>query len=108
MSVCQLLVFTFLFVDKPLPKGLETSAVSVSPLPPPLPPPPPKPKPKPKAKKAAIPPKNAAAATTSHKTTEVPHAKKKGKSPSKQTSAPPAKPTSRSGTREAGKYHMWL
>ncbi|XP_058026354.1 phosphatase and actin regulator 2 isoform X2 [Ahaetulla prasina] len=87
--------------DKPLPKGLETSAVSVSPLPPPLPPPPPKPKPK--AKKAAIPPKNAAAAasTTSHKTTEVPHAKKKGKSPSKQASAPPAKPTSRSGTREA-------
>ncbi|XP_013930034.1 PREDICTED: phosphatase and actin regulator 2 [Thamnophis sirtalis] len=85
--------------DKPLPKGLETSAVSVSPLLPPLPAPPPKPKPK--AKKTAIPPKNAAAATTSHKTNEVSHAKKKGTSPSKQTSAPPAKPTSRSGTREA-------
>ncbi|XP_032071316.1 phosphatase and actin regulator 2 isoform X1 [Thamnophis elegans] len=85
--------------DKSLPKGLETSAVSVSPLPPPLPAPPPKPKPK--AKKTAIPPKNAAAATTSHKTNEVSHAKKKGTSPSKQTSAPPAKPTSRSGTREA-------
>ncbi|XP_032071319.1 phosphatase and actin regulator 2 isoform X3 [Thamnophis elegans] len=61
----------------------------------------PPPKPKPKAKKTAIPPKNAAAATTSHKTNEVSHAKKKGTSPSKQTSAPPAKPTSRSGTREA-------
>ncbi|XP_026521990.1 phosphatase and actin regulator 2 isoform X1 [Notechis scutatus] len=86
---------------KDKPKGLQTSAVPVSPLPPSLPPPPPKPKPK--AKKAAIPPKNAAAAaaTTSHKTNEVPHAKKKGKSPSKQTSAPPAKPTNRSGTREA-------
>uniref|UniRef100_A0A2D4HVD5 Phosphatase and actin regulator n=1 Tax=Micrurus lemniscatus lemniscatus TaxID=129467 RepID=A0A2D4HVD5_MICLE len=84
---------------KDKPKGLQTSAVSVSPLPPSLPPPPPKPKPK--TEKAAIPPKNAAAtATTSHKTNEVPHAKKKGKSPSKQTSAPPAKPTSRSGTRE--------
>uniref|UniRef100_A0A2D4NEF7 Phosphatase and actin regulator n=1 Tax=Micrurus spixii TaxID=129469 RepID=A0A2D4NEF7_9SAUR len=91
---------------KDTPKGLQTSAVSVSPLPPSLPPLPPKPKPK--TKKAAIPPKNAATATTSHKTNEVPHAKKKGKSPSKQTSAPPAKPTSRSGTREAGKYHMWL
>ncbi|KAK9411639.1 phosphatase and actin regulator 2 [Crotalus adamanteus] len=86
--------------DKPLPKGLETSAVSVSPLPPPPLPPPPF-KPKPKAKKSAIPPKNATAATASHKTNEVPHAKKKGKSPSKQTSASPGKPTSRSGTREA-------
>ncbi|KAM6467205.1 phosphatase and actin regulator 2 isoform 3-T3 [Liasis olivaceus] len=87
--------------EKPLPKDLETSAVSVSPPPPPLPPPPPPPKPKPKAKKTTIPPKNATAATTSHKTNEVPHAKKKGKSPSKQTSAPPAKPTSRSVNREA-------
>ncbi|XP_063165204.1 phosphatase and actin regulator 2 isoform X2 [Candoia aspera] len=87
--------------EKPLPKDLETSAVSVSPPLPPPPPPPPPPKPKPKAKKTTIPPKSATAATTSHKTNEVPHAKKKGKSPSKQTSAPPAKPTSRSVNREA-------
>ncbi|KAL8186593.1 UNVERIFIED_CONTAM: hypothetical protein K2H54_074367 [Gekko kuhli] len=78
--------------EKPLPKDPETSAPRA------LPPP----KSKPKAKKATIPPKNAAAATTSHKTNEVPHAKKKGKVPAKQTSAPPPKPTSRNVNREAG------
>ncbi|XP_077207099.1 phosphatase and actin regulator 2 isoform X2 [Paroedura picta] len=77
--------------EKPLPKDPETSAPRA------LPPP----KSKPKAKKATIPPKNAAAATTSHKTNEVPHAKKKGKVPAKQASAPPPKPTSRNVNREA-------
>ncbi|XP_015277483.1 PREDICTED: phosphatase and actin regulator 2 isoform X2 [Gekko japonicus] len=78
--------------EKPLPKDPETSAPRA------LPPP----KSKPKAKKATIPPKNAAAAaTTSHKTNEVPHAKKKGKVPAKQTSAPPPKPTSRNVNRDA-------
>nr|XP_028579412.1 phosphatase and actin regulator 2 isoform X1 [Podarcis muralis] len=79
--------------EKPLPKGSETSASRA--------PPPPPPKSKPKAKKATIPPKNATAAATSHKTNEVPHAKKKGKAPAKQASAPPAKPTSRGANREA-------
>ncbi|CAI5770230.1 Hypothetical predicted protein [Podarcis lilfordi] len=79
--------------EKPLPKGSETSA--------PRAPPPPPPKSKPKAKKATIPPKNATAAATSHKTNEVPHAKKKGKAPAKQASAPPAKLTSHGANREA-------
>nr|XP_056708623.1 phosphatase and actin regulator 2 [Euleptes europaea] len=77
--------------EKPLPKDPETSTPRA----------PPPPKSKPKAKKATIPPKNAAAATTSHKTNEVPHAKKKGKAPAKQASAPPSKPTSRNVNREA-------
>ncbi|XP_053146432.1 phosphatase and actin regulator 2 isoform X2 [Hemicordylus capensis] len=79
--------------EKPLPKGPETSA--------PRAPSSSLPKSKPKAKKATIPPKNATAATTSHKTNEVPHAKKKGKAPAKQGSATPSKPTSRSVNREA-------
>ncbi|XP_054838801.1 phosphatase and actin regulator 2 isoform X1 [Eublepharis macularius] len=76
--------------EKPLPKDPETSTSRA------LPPP----KSKPKAKKATISPKNAAA-TTSHKTNEAPHAKKKGKAPAKQASAPPPKPTSRNVNREA-------
>ncbi|KAJ6660166.1 hypothetical protein lerEdw1_018093 [Lerista edwardsae] len=80
--------------EKPLSKGPVTSASRA------LPPPPPKPKPK--AKKATVPPKSAAAtATTSHKTNEVPHAKKKARAPAKQASAPPSKPTSRNVNREA-------
>lgn len=80
--------------EKPLSKSPVTSASRA------LPPPPPKPKPK--AKKATVPPKSAAAtAAASHKTNEVPHSKKKGKAPAKQGSAPPSKPTSRSGNREA-------
>ncbi|XP_062833877.1 phosphatase and actin regulator 2 isoform X4 [Anolis carolinensis] len=79
-------------------KGPEISAPRAAPPPPPPPPPP---KSKPKAKKATIPPKTATAATTSHKTNEVPHAKKRGKTPAKQASAPPSKPTSRSVNREA-------
>ncbi|NXS47899.1 PHAR2 regulator, partial [Balaeniceps rex] len=65
---------------------------------------PPPPKPKPKAKKAPLPPKNAIAAstTTSHKSNEAPHAKKKGKAPAKQPPLPPPKPTSHSANREAG------
>ncbi|XP_060096447.1 phosphatase and actin regulator 2 isoform X2 [Heteronotia binoei] len=79
--------------DKPVLKDPETSAPRALPSAPP--------KSKPKAKKATIPPKNAAAATTSHKTNEVPHAKKKGKVPAKQASAPPPKPASRNVNREA-------
>ncbi|NXA27877.1 PHAR2 regulator, partial [Ibidorhyncha struthersii] len=65
---------------------------------------PPPPKPKPKSKKAPLPPKNAIAAstTTSHKSNEAPHAKKKGKAPAKQPPLPPPKPTSHSANREAG------
>ncbi|NXE80208.1 PHAR2 regulator, partial [Cochlearius cochlearius] len=65
---------------------------------------PPQPKPKPKSKKAPLPPKNAIAAstTTSHKSNEAPHAKKKGKAPAKQPPLPPPKPTSHSANREAG------
>ncbi|NXF35532.1 PHAR2 regulator, partial [Nyctibius bracteatus] len=61
-------------------------------------------KPKPKSKKAPVPPKNAIAAstTTSHKSNEAPHAKKKGKAPAKQPPLPPPKPTSHSANREAG------
>ncbi|XP_067149723.1 phosphatase and actin regulator 2 isoform X1 [Apteryx mantelli] len=64
---------------------------------------PPLPKPKPKTKKALLPPKNAIAAstTTSHKSNEAPHAKKKGKAPAKQPPLPPPKPTSHSANREA-------
>uniref|UniRef100_A0A8D0GDE1 Phosphatase and actin regulator n=1 Tax=Sphenodon punctatus TaxID=8508 RepID=A0A8D0GDE1_SPHPU len=62
---------------------------------------PPPPKPKPKAKKAPIPPKTATAASTSHKTNEAPHAKKKAKAPAKQPPAPPPKSTSHSTNREA-------
>ncbi|KAM6279001.1 phosphatase and actin regulator 2 isoform 2-T2 [Porphyrio hochstetteri] len=64
---------------------------------------PPLPKPKPKPKKALLPPKNAIAAstTTSHKSNEAPHAKKKGKAPAKQPPLPPPKPTSHSANREA-------
>ncbi|XP_010282022.1 PREDICTED: phosphatase and actin regulator 2, partial [Phaethon lepturus] len=64
---------------------------------------PPLPKPKPKSKKAPLPPKNAiaASATTSHKSNEAPHAKKKGKAPAKQPPLPPPKPTSHSANREA-------
>ncbi|NXX21855.1 PHAR2 regulator, partial [Podargus strigoides] len=64
----------------------------------------PLPKPKPKSKKAPLPPKNAIAAsiTTSHKSNEAPHAKKKGKAPAKQPPLPPPKPTSHSANREAG------
>ncbi|XP_015713772.1 phosphatase and actin regulator 2 isoform X2 [Coturnix japonica] len=63
---------------------------------------PPQPKPKPKPKKAPLPPKNAlaASATTSHKSNEAPHAKKKGKAPVKQPPLPPPKPTSHSANRE--------
>ncbi|KFQ39788.1 Phosphatase and actin regulator 2, partial [Mesitornis unicolor] len=63
----------------------------------------PPPKPKPKSKKALLPPKNAIAAstTTSHKSNEAPHAKKKGKAPAKQPPLPPPKPTSHSANREA-------
>uniref|UniRef100_A0ACB8GC16 Uncharacterized protein n=1 Tax=Sphaerodactylus townsendi TaxID=933632 RepID=A0ACB8GC16_9SAUR len=92
-----MLIFTneyaidILRVEKPLPKDPETSSPRA----------PPPPKSKPKAKKATIPPKNAAAATTSHKTNEVPHAKKKGKASAKQASAPPPKPTSCIVNREA-------
>ncbi|NXL64106.1 PHAR2 regulator, partial [Chordeiles acutipennis] len=65
---------------------------------------PPLPKPKPKSKKVPMPPKNATAAstTTSHKSNEAPHAKKKGKAPAKQPPLPPPKPTSHSANREAG------
>ncbi|NWR65825.1 PHAR2 regulator, partial [Bucorvus abyssinicus] len=65
---------------------------------------PPLPKPKPKSKKALLPPKNAIAAstTTSHKSNEAPHAKKKGKAPAKQPPLPLPKPTSHSANREAG------
>ncbi|NXJ51170.1 PHAR2 regulator, partial [Spizaetus tyrannus] len=65
---------------------------------------PPLPKPKPKSKKAPLPPKNAIAAstTTSHKSNEAPHAKKKGRAPAKQPPLPPPKPTSHSANREAG------
>ncbi|XP_035755798.1 phosphatase and actin regulator 2 [Egretta garzetta] len=65
--------------------------------------PPPPPKPKPKSKKAPLPPKNAIAAstTTSHKSNEAPHAKKKGKAPAKQPPLPPPKPTSHSANRDA-------
>ncbi|NXS74905.1 PHAR2 regulator, partial [Pandion haliaetus] len=65
---------------------------------------PPLPKPKPKFKKAPLPPKNAIAASTtsSHKSNEAPHAKKKGKAPAKQPPLPPPKPTSHSANREAG------
>ncbi|NXX94891.1 PHAR2 regulator, partial [Centropus bengalensis] len=65
---------------------------------------PPLPKPKPKSKKAPLPPKNAIAAstTTSHKSNEAPHAKKKGKALAKQPPVPPPKPTSHSANREAG------
>ncbi|NWX17752.1 PHAR2 regulator, partial [Aegotheles bennettii] len=65
---------------------------------------PPLPKPKPKSKKAPLPPKNAiaASATTSHKSNEAPHAKKKGKGPAKQPPLPLPKPTSHSANREAG------
>ncbi|XP_069708141.1 phosphatase and actin regulator 2 isoform X2 [Phaenicophaeus curvirostris] len=64
---------------------------------------PPLPKPKPKSKKAPLPPKNAIAAstTTSHKSNEAPHAKKKGKAPVKQPPLPPPKPTSHGANREA-------
>ncbi|XP_040554407.1 phosphatase and actin regulator 2 isoform X4 [Gallus gallus] len=63
---------------------------------------PPLPKSKPKSKKAPLPPKNALAAstTTSHKSNEAPHAKKKGKAPVKQPPLPPPKPTSHSANRE--------
>ncbi|NXG56409.1 PHAR2 regulator, partial [Hemiprocne comata] len=62
------------------------------------------PKPKSKSKKAPLPPKNAIAAstTTSHKSNEAPHAKKKGKAPAKQPPLPPPKPTSHSANRDAG------
>ncbi|NXP76305.1 PHAR2 regulator, partial [Ramphastos sulfuratus] len=65
---------------------------------------PPLPKPKPKPKKAPLPPKNAIAAstTTSYKSNEAPHTKKKGKAPAKQPPLPPPKPTSHSASREAG------
>ncbi|XP_068794642.1 phosphatase and actin regulator 2 isoform X2 [Struthio camelus] len=64
---------------------------------------PPLPRPKPKTKKALLPPKNAIAAstTTSHKSNEAPHAKKKGKAPAKQPPLPPPKPTSHSANRDA-------
>ncbi|XP_035175996.1 phosphatase and actin regulator 2 isoform X2 [Oxyura jamaicensis] len=64
---------------------------------------PPLPKSKPKSKKAPLPPKNAIAAstTTSHKSNEASHAKKKGKAPAKQPPLPPPKPTSHSANREA-------
>ncbi|KAK2518944.1 Phactr2 [Columba guinea] len=64
---------------------------------------PPLPKPKPKSKKAPLPPKNASAAatTTSHKSNEAPHAKKKGKVLAKQPPLPPPKPTGHSANREA-------
>ncbi|XP_044279266.1 phosphatase and actin regulator 2 isoform X2 [Varanus komodoensis] len=81
--------------EKPLPKRPETSVPRAPP-----PPPPPPPKSKPKGKKATIPPKNTTAATTSHRTNEVPHAKKKGKASAKQVSAAPPKSTSRSMNRE--------
>ncbi|NWS38644.1 PHAR2 regulator, partial [Probosciger aterrimus] len=70
---------------------------------------PPLPKPKPKSKKAPLPPKNAIAAstTTSHKSNEAPHAKKKGKAPAKQPPLPPPKPTSQSANRDtAGSSHV--
>ncbi|KAM9019160.1 phosphatase and actin regulator 2 isoform 2-T2 [Ara ararauna] len=70
---------------------------------------PPLPKPKPKSKKAPLPPKNAIAAstTTSHKSNEAPHAKKKGKAPAKQPPLPPPKPTSHSANRDtAGSSHV--
>ncbi|NXY85891.1 PHAR2 regulator, partial [Alcedo cyanopectus] len=63
------------------------------------------PLPKPKPKKAPLPPKNVIAAsttTTSHKSNEAPHAKKKGKASAKQPPLPPPKPTSHSANREAG------
>ncbi|NXE24995.1 PHAR2 regulator, partial [Ardeotis kori] len=65
---------------------------------------PPLPKPKPKSKKAPLPPKNAIAtsSTTSHKSNEAPHAKKKGRASAKQPPLPPPKPTSHSANREAG------
>ncbi|NXM35767.1 PHAR2 regulator, partial [Oxyruncus cristatus] len=64
---------------------------------------PPLPKPKPKPKKAALPPKNAIAASTtaSHKGNEAPHAKKRGKGPAKQPPLPPPKPTGHSANQEA-------
>ncbi|KFQ31689.1 Phosphatase and actin regulator 2, partial [Merops nubicus] len=64
---------------------------------------PPLPKPKPKSKKAPLPPKKAIAAstTTSHKSNEASHGKKKGKAPAKQPPLPPPKPTSHSTNREA-------
>ncbi|NXD16190.1 PHAR2 regulator, partial [Nothocercus nigrocapillus] len=65
---------------------------------------PPLPRPKPKTKKALLPPKNAIAASTStsHKSNDAPHAKKKGKAPAKQPPLPPPKPASHSANREAG------
>ncbi|NXG51027.1 PHAR2 regulator, partial [Psilopogon haemacephalus] len=65
---------------------------------------PPQPKPKPKPKKAQLPPKNtiAASTTTSYKSNEAPHTKKKGKASAKQPPLPPPKPTSHSASREAG------
>ncbi|XP_071596797.1 phosphatase and actin regulator 2 isoform X2 [Heliangelus exortis] len=64
---------------------------------------PPPPKPKPKSKKPLLPPKNAitASTTSSHKSNEAPHAKKKGKASAKQPPLPPPKPTSHGANREA-------
>lgn len=90
------LLFTFLSIESTTDHCPEIPASYAPPLP----------KPKPKSKKAPLPPKNAIAAstTTSHKSNEAPHAKKKGKAPAKQPPLPPPKPTSHSANREAGEY----
>lgn len=90
------LLFTFLSIESTTDHCPEIPASHA----------PPPPKPKPKSKKAPLPPKNAiaASATTSHKSNEAPHAKKKGKAPAKQPPLPPPKPTSHSANREAGEY----
>ncbi|KAK4823470.1 hypothetical protein QYF61_002517 [Mycteria americana] len=87
------LLFTFLSIESTTDHCPEIPASHAPPLP----------KPKPKSKKAPLPPKNAIAAstTTSHKSNEAPHAKKKGKAPAKQPPLPPPKPTSHSANREA-------
>lgn len=90
------LLFTFLSIESTTDHCPEIPASLAPPLP----------KPKPKSKKAPLPPKNAiaASATTSHKSNEAPHAKKKGKAPAKQPPLPPPKPTSHSANRDTGEY----
>lgn len=90
------LLFTFLSIENTTDHCPEIPTSHAPPLP----------KPKPKSKKAPLPPKNASAAstTTSHKSNEAPHAKKKGKVLAKQPPLPPPKPTGHSANREAGKY----
>lgn len=97
LSVCvSWLLFTFLSIENTSDHCPEITASHAPPLP----------KSKPKSKKAPLPPKNALAAstTTSHKSNEAPHAKKKGKAPVKQPPLPPPKPTSHSANREVGEY----